>query len=58
MGFGFDLGMQYELSENWRFASVLRDATSTFNAWIFNIDNDMQQVFILLEMKYLKMDWS
>ena len=45
-GFGFDIGMQYELSENWRFASVLRDATSTFNAWIFNIDNDMQQVFI------------
>jgi len=36
-GFGFDIGGQYQL-KNWRFGAVLRDASSTFNFWVFNKD--------------------
>lgn len=32
IGFGFDLGAQYKVS-NWEFGANLRDVTSTFNAW-------------------------
>ncbi len=34
-GFGFDVGAQYRLSK-WLFGANLRDATSTFNIWIFD----------------------
>lgn len=34
-GFGFDIGSQYFL-DKWKFGAVFRDATSTFNVWIFN----------------------
>lgn len=34
-GFGFDIGAQYQLGK-WCFGVNLRDATSTFNIWIFN----------------------
>lgn len=44
-GFGVDAGMQYQLNQNWKFGGVLRDGTSTFNAWIFDIDQQTQQVF-------------
>jgi hypothetical protein len=30
---------------NWQFGAVLRDATSTFNAWSFNLDEKMKDVF-------------
>ncbi len=43
-GFGFDAGVQYRL-ERWRFGVNLRDATSTFNIWIFNKDL-FKEVFI------------
>jgi len=36
-GFGFDLGAQYH-KEKWSYAAVLRDATSTFNAWVFDAE--------------------
>ncbi len=36
-GFGFDLGAQYKLNK-WLFGLNLRDATSTFNIWIFNTE--------------------
>ena len=36
-GFGFDVGLRYQLS-NWRFGANLRDATSTVNIWSFNND--------------------
>jgi hypothetical protein len=36
-GFGFDLGAQYKVKD-WEFGGVLRDATSTFNAWSVNED--------------------
>ena len=43
-GFGIDLSAQYQLN-NWQFGAVLRDATSTFNAWSFNLDEKMKDVF-------------
>lgn len=44
-GFGLDGGLSYEM-KNARFGAVLRDATSTFNAWIFNLDEEMKEVFV------------
>jgi hypothetical protein len=35
IGFGFDLGAQYQLKK-WRLGAVLKDVTSTFNAWQVN----------------------
>ena len=34
-GFGFDLGVQYR-HQNWYLGGIIRDATTTFNAWSFN----------------------
>jgi len=44
-GFGIDAAATYR-KNNWRFAAVLRDATSTFNAWVFNT-TDLEDVFAL-----------
>ena len=44
-GFGFDLGAQYDLNK-WKFGAVIRDVTSTFNAWSFDIPEKMREVFI------------
>ena len=44
-GFGLDAGIQYDI-ETWKFAAMLRDVTSTFNAWAFNLSDDMKAVFI------------
>ena len=43
-GFGFDAGVQYK-KNNWMFGGMLRDATSTFNAWSFN--NDKLEITVL-----------
>ncbi len=43
-GFGFDVGAQYKLRK-WRFGINLRDATSTFNIWIFKKEL-FEEVFI------------
>jgi len=43
-GFGIDLSAQYS-KDKWKFGAVLRDATSTFNAWSFNLDEKMRDVF-------------
>jgi len=43
-GFGIDLSAQYR-KDKWLFGAVLRDATSTFNAWSFNLDDKMKDVF-------------
>ena len=32
-GFGFDLGVQFETKNNWKFGVMARDITTTFNAW-------------------------
>lgn len=44
-GFGIDGGIQYKLGDHWKFGGVLRDATSTFNAWSFKLDDQMIQTF-------------
>ncbi len=36
-GFGFDLSANYSLNK-WKLGAVLRDATSTFNAWNYNTE--------------------
>lgn len=43
-GFGFDLSANYSLN-NWKFGAVLRDATSTFNAWRYNTET-FEEAFI------------
>ena len=43
-GFGFDIGAQY-LHNKWMFGAVLRDASSTFNIWIFDF-SQFEQAFI------------
>ncbi len=37
-GFGFDLGIQFESANNWKFGVMARDITTTFNAWSINKD--------------------
>ena len=43
-GFGLDAGMQYEKGK-WKFAAMARDVTSTFNAWSFDLTDQMKEVF-------------
>lgn len=43
-GFGLDFGSQY-FTKNFKFGLVLRDATSTFNAWVFTLDSQTKDVF-------------
>lgn len=45
-GFGIDAGAQYQKNERLKFGVMLRDVTSTFNAWIFDLDPEMQEVFV------------
>jgi hypothetical protein len=45
-GFGLDAGAQYESKKNWKFGAVLRDATSTFNAWMFTLNDETKEVFL------------
>ncbi len=42
-GFGFDVAARYRM-EKWDFGAVIRDATSTFNAWSFHTE-DLEEVF-------------
>lgn len=44
-GFGIDAGGQYDW-KGFRFGLVVRDVTSTFNAWSFNLTPEMQDVFL------------
>lgn len=44
-GFGLDAGVQYRTGK-WLFGAMARDITSTFNAWTFDLTQDMQDVFI------------
>ena len=45
-GFGLDGGAQYHIKDRWKFGVMARDVTSTFNAWVFSLDQQMQEVFI------------
>ena len=37
-GFGLDVGLQYKSQNEWKFGVMLRDITTTFNAWSINQD--------------------
>tara|TARA_B100000900_G_scaffold346687_1_gene311566 strand:- start:2028 stop:3098 length:1071 start_codon:yes stop_codon:yes gene_type:complete len=43
-GFGFDLGIQHQNKNGWKFGIMARDITTTFNSWSFNEErlNDIQ----------------
>lgn len=43
-GFGLDAGAQYDY-KGWKFGAMARDVTSTFNAWSFNLSDDMKNTF-------------
>ena len=43
-GFGIDAAASYVKNE-WQFAAMFRDVTSTFNAWSFNLSDDIIEVF-------------
>lgn len=43
-GFGLDVGIHYRTGK-WMFGAMGRDITSTFNAWTFNLSDDMTEVF-------------
>ena len=45
-GFGFDAGLQYRPSKNWSAGLSLRDATSTFSAWTYNLSPEMQATLL------------
>ena len=45
-GFGLDAGAQYDKNQ-WHFGAVVRDVTSTFNAWSFNLSSSMIETFAL-----------
>ncbi len=45
-GFGFDAAMQ-AIGKRWKLGVVAKDVTTTFNAWSFNISDEMKQVFAL-----------
>jgi len=37
-GFGLDVGIQFESKNEWKFGVMVRDVTTTFNAWAFDKD--------------------
>ena len=43
-GFGFDAAAQYDY-RSWKFGAIIRDATTTFNAWSYNLPASMIAVF-------------
>lgn len=45
-GFGIDAGVQYKTG-NWQLAAVVKDITSTFNAWAFNFTEREKEVLEL-----------
>ncbi|MEP6727960.1 MAG: PorV/PorQ family protein [Bacteroidota bacterium] len=45
-GFGFDAGIQYE-HKNWKLGLMARDVTTTFNAWSYNLNENIREVFYL-----------
>ncbi len=45
-GFGIDMGAMYHKNK-WKFAAVLRDATTTFNAWSFTFTDREKEVLYL-----------
>lgn len=48
-GFGLDVGAQYEFKKKWKFAAMARDVTTTFNAWNFNLSEEMKETFLVTD---------
>jgi len=46
-GFGFDIGGIYELNNSTKLAVNIKDVTSTFNAWTYNLSESDKEVFAL-----------
>lgn len=44
-GFGVDAGLRYESNNQWKFGFMAKDVTSTFNAWVFTLDQQTKDVF-------------
>jgi len=47
-GFGFDAGVQI-VDKQWRIGIVAKDVTTTFNAWSFNLNEKMREVFYVTQ---------
>ncbi|MAP01333.1 MAG: hypothetical protein CMD01_00750 [Flavobacteriales bacterium] len=45
-GFGLDFSASYQYKK-WRFAALARDITTTFNAWSYNLSDEMLETFTL-----------
>ena len=45
-GFGLDVGAMYDYKK-WRFAAMGRDITGTFNAWSYNLSDDVKQTYAI-----------
>jgi hypothetical protein len=45
-GFGLDAGLKYKRNEHFTFGLMARDVTSTFNAWVFTLDEQTQNIFL------------
>lgn len=45
-GFGLDAGAMYDY-KNWRFAAMGRDITGTFNAWSYNLSDEVKQTYAI-----------
>jgi hypothetical protein len=43
-GFGLDAGIQYNI-KGWQMGAMLKDVTSTFNAWNYNLTDEVIRVF-------------
>ena len=46
-GFGLDASAIYKAGSKWRFGAMFRDVTTTFNAWSFQLDDQMKETFQL-----------
>lgn len=44
-GFGADVGAKYRMNDHLTFGATVRDITTTFNAWSFNLTEDERDVF-------------
>jgi len=43
-GFGLDLSAKY-VKNTWQFGAMFRDISTTYNAWSYNLDDKMKEVF-------------
>jgi hypothetical protein len=45
-GFGIDMSSRYESENNWTFAIIARDVTTTFNAWTYDFSAAEEEIFL------------